>query len=50
MANIRAGSEGKGACTGAMTDLQSDLICDNMVLSNRDKHCRETVSGRKPNN
>lgn len=28
---------GKGAGTGAMTDLQEDMIPANMVLSNRDK-------------
>jgi hypothetical protein len=32
-----------GAGTGAMTDVQNDLIGDNMVLSNRDKseHSRD---------
>ena len=36
------GAKGKGAGTGAMTDLQDDLIGDNM-LSNRDKaeHSRD---------
>ena len=36
------GAKGKGAGTGAMTDLQDDLIGDN-VLSNRDKteHSRD---------
>jgi hypothetical protein len=28
---------GKGSGTGAMTDLQEDLVAENMVLSNRDK-------------
>jgi hypothetical protein len=29
--------KGKGAGVGAMTDLQQDLVPENMVLSNRDK-------------
>jgi len=35
--------KGKGAGAGAMTDLQDDLVGENMVLSNRDKaeHSRE---------
>jgi hypothetical protein len=32
-----SGSQGKGAGTGAMTDLQSEEVGENMVLSNRDK-------------
>jgi len=37
------GAKGKGAGTGAMTDVQGELIGDNMVLSNRDKaeHSRD---------
>jgi hypothetical protein len=37
------GTKGKGAGTGAMTDVQNDLIGDNMVLTNRDKseHSRD---------
>ena len=31
------GTQGKGAGTGAMTDLPKDLIGENMILSNRDK-------------
>jgi len=34
---IGAGAHGKGAGTGANTDLQKEKIGDNMVLSNRDK-------------
>lgn len=35
--------KGKGAGTGAMTDVQDELIGENMVLSNRDKaeHSRD---------
>jgi len=29
--------QGKGSGSGAMTDLQADLLPENMVLSNRDK-------------
>jgi hypothetical protein len=32
-----AGSQGKGAGTGAMTDLPEDVLGENQVLSNRDK-------------
>ncbi|HYW64307.1 MAG TPA: hypothetical protein VE865_14020 [Bradyrhizobium sp.] len=31
------GAQGKGAGTGAMTDLPKDMIGENMILSNRDK-------------
>ncbi len=31
------GAKGKGAGTGAMTDLPKDKIQENMALSNRDK-------------
>jgi hypothetical protein len=36
-------SQGKGTGTGAMTDIDKDILPDNMVLSNRDKaqHSRE---------
>jgi hypothetical protein len=33
----RSRQHGKGAGVGAMTDLQTDLLSENMVLSNRDK-------------
>jgi hypothetical protein len=41
--HLGPGAKGKGAGTGAMTDVQSDLIGDNAVLSNRDKakHSRD---------
>jgi hypothetical protein len=41
--HVGLGSQGKGAGTGAMTDLPKDLVADNMVLSNRDKaqHSKE---------
>ncbi|MBW9117709.1 hypothetical protein JNB88_29250 [Rhizobium cauense] len=35
--HIGAGSQGKGAGSGAMTDLPEDTLPENMVLSNRDK-------------
>jgi hypothetical protein len=36
-------SHGKGTGTGAMTDIDKDILPDNKVLSNRDKaqHSRE---------
>ena len=41
--HVGGGSHGKGAGTGAMTDLQDGLLEENMVLSNRDKsqHSKE---------
>jgi hypothetical protein len=41
--HLGLGAKGKGAGTGAMTDVQNDLIGENMVLSNRDKaeHSRD---------
>ena len=35
--HIGAGSQGKGDGSGAMTDLQPEVIPENMILSNRDK-------------
>ena len=37
------GSQGKSSGTGAMTDINKDILPENMVLSNRDKaqHSRE---------
>jgi hypothetical protein len=35
--NLGAGTQGKGAGVGAMTDLPDGLLEENMVLSNRDK-------------
>ncbi|WP_407176140.1 hypothetical protein [Bradyrhizobium sp. STM 3562] len=44
-----AADKGKGAGTGGMTDLQDDLVGENMVLSNRDKaeHSRDRGQDRK---
>jgi hypothetical protein len=41
--HLGPGAKGKCAGTGARTDVQNDLIGDNMVLSNRDKaeHSRD---------
>ncbi len=41
--HLGPGAKGKGTGTGGMTDVQSDLIGDNTVLSNRDKteHSRD---------
>lgn len=35
--HIGAGSQGKGAGVGGMTNLQDELVGENEVLSNRDK-------------
>ena len=35
--HMGAGSQGKGAGTGANTELQRDLVGENQILSNRDK-------------
>jgi hypothetical protein len=34
---VGAGTHGKGAGTGALSDVPKDKIGDNMILSNRDK-------------
>jgi hypothetical protein len=41
--NMGSGNQGKGSGTGAMTDIDKDILPENMVLSNRDKaqHSRE---------
>lgn len=41
--NMGPGAQGKGSGTGAMTDIDKDILPENMVLSNRDKaqHTRE---------
>jgi len=41
--NMGPGAQGKNSGTGAMTDIDKDMIPENMVLSNRDKaqHSRE---------
>ena len=38
--------KGKGAGTGAMTDLQGHLVGDNAVLSNRDKSEHSRARGQ----
>ncbi len=35
--HVGAGAQGKGDGSGAMTDLDRDVLPENMVLSNRDK-------------
>jgi hypothetical protein len=44
-----ATDKSKGAGGGALTDLQDDLVGENMVLSNRDKaeHSRDRGQDRK---
>nr|CAD6406724.1 class I SAM-dependent methyltransferase [Rhizobium sp. Q54] len=41
--HIGAGAQGKSDGSGAMTDIDKDMLPENMVLSNRDKsqHSRE---------
>ena len=41
--HMGSGSQGKGDGTGAMTELDPEILPENMVLSNRDKaqHSRE---------
>ena len=41
--HLGPGAKSKGTGTGAMTDIQDELIGENMVLSNRDKtgHSRD---------
>ncbi len=40
------GAQGKQSGTGAMTDLQEDLVGENDVLDNREKASRSDVRGR----
>jgi hypothetical protein len=40
------GSHGKGAGTGAMTDIEPERVPDNMVMSNRDKSTHSKVRGQ----
>ncbi len=40
-----AGAQGKHSGTGAMTDIQEELIGENDVLSNRDKHANSDMRG-----
>jgi len=35
--HMGSGSQGKGDGTGAMTDLDQEILPENMVLSNRNK-------------
>ncbi|WP_117192189.1 hypothetical protein [Rhizobium terrae] len=41
--HMGSATSGKGSGNGAMTDIDKDILPDNMVLSNRDKaqHSRE---------
>ncbi|CAD7039211.1 hypothetical protein REJC140_00724 [Pseudorhizobium endolithicum] len=41
--HMGAGAQGKSDGSGAMTDIDKDMLPENMVLSNRDKsqHSRE---------
>jgi hypothetical protein len=41
--HMGSGATGKGSGNGAMTDIDKDILPENMVLSNRDKaqHSRE---------
>ena len=41
--NMGPGAQGKNSGTGAMTDIDKEVLPENMVLSNRDKaqHSRE---------
>ena len=41
----RLGAHGKGAGSGALTDLPKDKIGDNMILSNRDKAQHSDIRG-----
>ncbi len=43
--HIGAGARGKSDGTGAMTDLQEDLVGENDVLSNRDKSQDSAIRG-----
>jgi hypothetical protein len=43
--HIGAGAHGKGAGSGALTDISKDKIGDNMILSNRDKAQHSDISG-----
>ena len=43
--HIGSGAHGKGAGSGALTDLPKDKIGDNMILSNRDKAQHSDIRG-----
>jgi hypothetical protein len=43
--HIGSGARGKGAGTGALTDIAKDKVGDNMILSNRDKAQHSDIRG-----
>ncbi|MCM5557518.1 hypothetical protein [Pleomorphomonas sp. JP5] len=43
------GTQGKGDGTGAMTELDKDLVGDNDILSNRDKQLHPKARGQDGN-
>lgn len=43
--HIGSGAHGKGAGSGALTDIPKDKIGDNMILSNRDKAQHSDIRG-----
>ena len=43
--HIGSGARGKGAGTGALTDIPKDKVGDNMILSNRDKAQHSDIRG-----
>ncbi|MFL9825778.1 hypothetical protein [Rhodoplanes sp. SY1] len=44
--HMGVGSQGKGDGSGATTDVDKDVLPDNMVLSNRDKALHSEERGR----
>ncbi|MEY9538196.1 hypothetical protein ABIE85_001256 [Bradyrhizobium diazoefficiens] len=43
--HIGSGARGKGAGTGALTDIAKDKVGDNMILSSRDKAQHSDIRG-----
>ncbi|MHC2280864.1 hypothetical protein ACVME8_007507 [Bradyrhizobium diazoefficiens] len=43
--HIGSGARGKGAGTGALTDIAKDKVGDNMILSNHDKAQHSDIRG-----
>ncbi|SFH95847.1 hypothetical protein [Bradyrhizobium sp. cf659] len=43
--HIGSAAHGKGAGTGALTDIAKDKVGDNMILSNRDKARHSDIRG-----
>ena len=43
--HIGIGAQGKGSGEGAMTEIDKDVLGENMVLSNRDKAQHPTTRG-----